>query len=138
MLLSGSFTSGLLMAFCLAIGTWWMLGFQGWVGIKYNFFNFIALPLTFGIGVDYPINVFVRCRQEGFRAYGRIFSGTGMAVLLCSLTTFIGDHTLLGGASLALEGFGKLGMIGETACLVAALFVVPVVLRYFGKFREGA
>ena len=34
------------------------------LGIKINFVNFIAFPITFGIGVDYAVNVMARYRQE--------------------------------------------------------------------------
>ena len=32
---------------------------------KLNFFNFVALPTTFGIGIDYAINIEERIRQRG-------------------------------------------------------------------------
>lgn len=134
--LCGGFLSGAFMAGCLVLGTFWLFGVQGFLGLKYNFFNFIALPLTFGIGVDYPINVFIRCRQEKFKDYGHILSTSGTAVLLCSLTTIIGYYTLLGASNQALVGFAKLALIGEFTCLITALVVVPVVLRCFGKFKN--
>lgn len=136
--LSGGLKAGALMSFCLILATWWMMGVQGYLGLKFNFFNFIALPLTFGIGVDYPINVFLRCKQEGFRRFSRIFVGSGLAVTLCSLTTAIGYYTLLGASSLALASFGKLALIGEFTCLLTALVVVPVVLRARGRFLDEA
>src|SRR5205814_842442 len=37
----------------LFAGVLWMLGAAAWVGVRTNFLNFIALPITFGIGVDY-------------------------------------------------------------------------------------
>jgi predicted RND superfamily exporter protein len=133
--LAGSLMSGLLMSFLLLVATWWMLGVQGFMDLKYNFFNFIALPLTFGIGVDYPINVFLRCRQEKYRNFGKILATSGTAVFLCSLTTIIGYYTLVGASNMALVSFAKLAIIGEFACLVAALVVLPVTLRFFGKFK---
>lgn len=134
--LCGGLTHGSFMAFCLVVGTYWLLGVQGFLGLKYNFFNFIALPLTFGIGIDYPINVYIRCRQEKFKNYGHILATSGTAVLLCSLTTIVGYYTLLGAANQALVGFAKLALIGEFTCLITALVVVPVALRCFGKFRD--
>jgi predicted RND superfamily exporter protein len=134
-LLAGGFMSGFLMCLCLLLGTWWLLCIQGALDIKFNFFNFIALPLTFGIGVDYPINVFVRCRQENYQNYGKILATSGAAVVLCSLTTIIGYYTLIGATNLALVSFAKLALIGEITCLVAALILLPVLLRAMGKFR---
>ena len=37
-------------------------------GVKLNFMNFIALPVTFGIAVDYPVNFLARLRSEPERA----------------------------------------------------------------------
>jgi len=136
--LAGGLRAGLLMCFLLALSTSWMIAAQGWFGIKYNFFNFIALPLTFGIGVDYPINVYLRCREEKFRNFGRILASSGMAVFLCSLTTIIGYATLLGATSQALASFGRLAIIGEITCIVSALIVLPVLLRTAGGFKDRA
>ena len=36
-------------------------------GIKVNFANFAAFPITFGIGVDYAVNIMARFRQERAR-----------------------------------------------------------------------
>ena len=137
MFLSGGLRAGLLMALCLSLATLWMMGLQGYWGLKYNFFNFIALPLTFGIGVDYPINVYLRSKQEGFKHYSKVFVGSGMAVVLCSLTTFIGYYVLLGASSLALASFGRIAIIGEFTCLFSALVVVPVGLKLAGGFQDS-
>lgn len=133
--LAGGLRSGILMAICLFFGTWWMLGVQGFYGVKYNFFNFIALPLTFGIGIDYPINVYVRCREEGFKEFGKILATTGTAVFLCSLTTIIGYYTLLGATNLALVSFAKLALMGEFTCISVALMGLPILLRSLGYFK---
>ena len=65
------------------------------LGIKINFVNFIAFPITFGIGVDYAVNVMARYLRDGERDVGAAVRGTGGAVGLCSLTTIIGYSSLL-------------------------------------------
>ena len=135
--LCGGLRNGVFMALCLMFGTWLMLAIQGYLDLKFNFFNFIALPLTFGIGVDYPINVFIRCRQENFKNFGRILATSGGAVILCSSTTIIGYYTLIGAANQALVSFAKLAIIGEFTCLFAAVVLVPVALGAVGKFKES-
>ena len=62
-----------------------MLGLQASLGIKLNFFNFIALPVTFGIGVDYGVNLLQRYRFEGRGSMRRVLGTVGGAILLCSL-----------------------------------------------------
>jgi predicted RND superfamily exporter protein len=48
--------------------------------IKLNFLNFVALPITFGIGVDYAVNVMQHARLEG-RAHAAHHRGDKAVVL---------------------------------------------------------
>jgi predicted RND superfamily exporter protein len=49
----------------LLLGVTWFFGMMFAADLRINFLNFIALPITFGIGVDYGVNIFQRYRQEG-------------------------------------------------------------------------
>ena len=49
----------------LVIGVLWLAGATMALGVKINFANFIAFPITFGIGVDYAVNVISRYEQDG-------------------------------------------------------------------------
>src|SRR5207237_4682161 len=92
------------------------------------FLNFIALPITFGIGVDYGINIYLRARIEGRGRVGRAVRATGGAVALCSLTTSIGYGALLVADNQALRSFGEMAILGEIACLSAAVVGMPAFL----------
>ena len=105
-----------------------MLGAAAWVGVRTNFLNFIALPITFGIGVDYGINIYLRYRLEGRGRVGRAVRATGGAVALCSLTTIIGYAALLVADNQALRSFGEMAILGEVACLSAAVVGMPAFL----------
>jgi len=129
--MTGSVRAGMVISFCMMATTWWLIGVQGYFLMKFNFLNFIALPLTFGIGVDYPINVYMRFKQNKFREYGEVLKATGAAVLLCSLTTIIGYATMLGASNQALASFAKLALIGEFASITAAIVLLPVLVRFF-------
>ena len=48
----------------LTVGVLWMGALVALLNIKINFFNFIAIPTTFGIGVDYGCNIYQRYRLE--------------------------------------------------------------------------
>ncbi|MFH1223646.1 MAG: MMPL family transporter, partial [Pseudomonadota bacterium] len=54
-----------IIIFTLLSGVTFMAGLISFCDIKLNFFNFIALPLTFGICVDYGANMFLRYKQDG-------------------------------------------------------------------------
>jgi hypothetical protein len=112
----------------LVAGVLWMLGTAAWIGVRTNFLNFIALPITFGIGVDYGINIYLRYRLEGRGRVGRAVRATGGAVALCSLTTIIGYAALLVADNQALRSFGEMAILGEVACLSAAVVGMPAFL----------
>jgi len=117
-----------LVVITLIAGVLWMLGTAAWFGVRTNFLNFIALPITFGIGVDYGINIYLRYRLEGRGRVGRAVRATGGAVALCSLTTIIGYAALLVADNQALRSFGEMAILGEVACLSAAIVGMPAFL----------
>ncbi|RYZ60718.1 MAG: RND transporter, partial [Proteobacteria bacterium] len=117
--------------FGLIMGVGWLIGFILIFWYKVNFLNFIALPITFGIGVDYAVNVFSRFREEGPNSLVKVLRDTGGAVMLCSFTTGIGYGSLLIAQNQAFVSFGVLAVVGEITCLVAAMFSLPSLLLFF-------
>jgi predicted RND superfamily exporter protein len=122
------FSSAALTLFSLFIGMAWMGGAIFGFWIKINFLNFIALPITFGIGVDYGVNVFQRYIQEGGKNISAVVKNTGGAVILASLTTIIGYGSLLIAGNQAFVSFGKLAVLGEITCVLAAVVSLPAYL----------
>jgi uncharacterized protein len=119
----------------LLLGVWLTVGVAAFFDVRLNFLNFVALPLTFGIGVEYAINLYDRVRSLG----GDIGAGlrsVGGAVAVCSLTTMLGYGSLLVGDNLALRSFGKYAVFGELSCLATALLVMPAGLSLWR--RRGA
>ena len=113
----------------LVLGVLWMAGIMAAYDMKVNFLNFIALPITFGIGVDYAVNVISRYSQDAASIDDAIRE-TGGAVALCSLTTVIGYGSLLVAGSQAFVSFGLLAVLGELTCIVAALVALPAFMVY--------
>jgi uncharacterized membrane protein YdfJ with MMPL/SSD domain len=113
-----------------------LVGFVGLVGVaaaahvRVNFLNFVVLPITLGIGVDYAVNIVQRHREECGASIVRTLRETGGAVALCSATTIIGYGSLMVADSQALAGFGFLASLGEITCLLAALVIVPAWLAW--------
>ncbi len=105
------------------------------IDLKLNFLNFIALPITFGIGIDYAVNVLNRYRIEGPGSMQRVLATTGGAVALCSLTTLIGYSSLLIADNNALVSFGLLADIGELASLGAAILLMPALILLLERRR---
>jgi predicted RND superfamily exporter protein len=117
----------------LILGMTWMGGAMLKADIKINFLDFIAIPITIGIGVDYGVNIVQRYRDEGRVNIARVIRGTGAAVALASFTTVIGYSSLLIAGNQGFVSFGRLAVLGEITCLLAALWGLPAYL----KLREG-
>lgn len=121
----------------LLAGIVWMAGTMAALGMKLNFLNFVAFPITFGNGVDYGVNVMRRYDQEhtlGMRdAVQRAVERTGGAVALCSLTTIIGYVSLYTSANLAINSFGLAMAISEVTCVIAALLAMPAALLLLSR-----
>ena len=49
-------------------------------------------------------------------------------MFVCSLTTMIGYGSLLVSENLAIRGFGTASLLGEVACVLTALVLVPALL----------
>jgi hypothetical protein len=119
--------SAVLVLLSLTVGVVWMGGAAAALDLKLNFLNFVALPITLGIGVDYAVNIVARLVKEPVAARARALAETGSAVVLCSTTTIIGYSSLLIASNGALRSFGKLADLGEVGSLLAALFLVPLL-----------
>jgi hypothetical protein len=120
----------------LLVGVAWMCGVAVVLGVKINMLNFVALPITFGIGVDYGVNFYRRYLQEGAGGLGRALWTTGSAVALCSLTTIIGYGSLLFADTRALSSFGLVAVVGEVTTLAAALLWLPALLALLARGRR--
>ncbi len=122
--------SGLSVA-TLLLGVSFMLGLLAWTGAKLNFSNFVALPITFGIGADYAINMLRRFQTDGEgRDEGERLSSTSGALVLCSAMTVIGWGALLMVENQALFSFGVFAITGELTSLGAAVLALPAVLSW--------
>jgi predicted RND superfamily exporter protein len=94
---------------------------------RINFINFIAFPITFGIGVEYAINVLQRYEQSPGDVEA-VVRNTGGAVVLCSLTTICGYSSLLLAQNRALFSFGVLAVLGEIFAIAVAVIAMPAAL----------
>ena len=120
----------------LSLGVLWGAGAMTALSLKLNFVNFAVLPITFGIGVDYAVNLYQRYRQTC--SVEEALASSGGAVALCSVTTIIGYATLVTADNQAIQSFGLTAVIGEITCLTAALFALPAVLSLRDRRRTAA
>lgn len=111
----------------LVVGTIWLIGVMAVCGIRFNPANILALPLMVGIGVAYGIYIVQRYREDGEATfYGK---STGRAVMLSAVTAVIAFGSLIIGAHRGIRSLGLLMVIGISACLIAALALLPALLE---------
>jgi len=119
----------------LLVGVFWMSGTLALAGLKLNFLNFMALPVTFGIGVDYAVNIVQR--DQELRDPLEVLRRTGGAVILCSFTTLLGYLALVRSVNFGIRSLGIAAGIGEISCLLAAVLVLPAALIWWRSWRTG-
>ena len=122
----------------LLLGVLWLTGLVLGFDVKINFLNFIALPITFGIGIDYGVNMFQRYREEGPGSIVKVVHNPGGAVCLASATTIVGYGSLLIAGNQAFVSFGLLAVLGELTCVTAAVFALPSYLNLKDRQRAAA
>ena len=120
---------------CLVVGIAWLVAFLAIRNIHLNFLNFVALPISIGVGADYAINVLKRRQLAGDKQLYRVFIETGGAVVLCSLTTTLGYLALLLSINRAVRSFGLAAAIGEITTLAAAMLLLPALLFWQARRR---
>jgi predicted RND superfamily exporter protein len=103
--------------------------------IRLNFLNFVAIPITIGIGAEYAHNMMQRYRFEGPGKLRHVVLATGGALTLCSLTTSIGYFALLFSINKGIHSFGLSAAVGELVCLAATVLWLPALLAYLEQRR---
>ena len=127
--------SAALAAIPLVGGIVAMLGMMSLLSLKFNYVNFIVLPLIVGIGIDDGIHIVHRWRQEATGNLTKVLNQIGRAIVLTSLTTTIGFGSLGSSHYPGLRSIGWVTGLGILTCLLGALFMLPAVLAWIEAKR---
>jgi len=128
---------GLVTLACGFAGTVAMLALGSVLGLRVNFLDFVALPITIGIGIDYAVNLAARDRHQPSLGARQVLARTGSAVLLCSYTTIVGYGSLLLSRNQGIRSFGTAAILGEATCLGVALLFAPALLQVLRPRARG-
>jgi len=112
----------------LLVGAVWMIGTMHLLGLQLTMVNLMGLPLILGIGIDDGVHVLHRYRVEGAGRIRVVFSSTGKAILLTSITTMLAFGSFV---FATYRGLGSLGIalfIGVGTCFLATIIVLPALL----------
>src|SRR4029453_13544714 len=117
----------------VGLGDLWTLGVMRLLGLEFNLANVWALPLIVGTAAEYGLNIYVRY-LEGIDGGGPRFPRTVvLGVVLSWLTTMAGFGSLMVAHHHGIFTLGLLLSVGSTASLVAAVFVLPVLIGLFAE-----
>jgi hopanoid biosynthesis associated RND transporter like protein HpnN len=110
----------------VAIGTTWMVGVMGLLGVPFNPANIMTLPLVIGIGVTNGIHILNRFVEE--QNPNILAKSTGKAVLVSALTAIAGFGSLIPAKHQGISSLGIVMSTGVAACMVASLTFLPSLL----------
>jgi predicted RND superfamily exporter protein len=117
----------------LAMGVFWMVGLMKLFGMQLTVMNVMGLPMIIGIGIDDGVHIVHRLREEGRGKLQMIFSSTGKAVLLTSLTTMLAFGSLVFSV---WRGFGHLGgalFLGVGACFLTTFLFLSGIIGFMER-----
>ncbi len=120
----------------LAFGVFWMIGLMKTSGMMMTVMNVMGFPLILGIGIDDGVHIIHRWKHEGKGKIRIIFSSTGKAIFLTSLTTMLAFGSLVFSI---WRGFGQLGgalFLGVGACFLTTVIILPGVFGLIERKKE--
>ncbi|MFB0516837.1 MAG: MMPL family transporter, partial [Candidatus Neomarinimicrobiota bacterium] len=120
----------------LVLGVILMIGTMELAGLMITFMNIMAIPMIIGIGVDDGVHIVHRYQIEGNGAHRVVFSSTGRAILLTSLTTMLGFGSLGFARMRSLGSLGIALFIGVGACFVATVLIIPPLAGLAGYLNH--
>lgn len=129
-----SVTAIVLALLPVAIGSIWLGGLMGLLGIPFNPANILILPLVVGIGVTNGIHILNRFAEE--HQPGILGKSTGKAVLVSGLTTIAGFGSLMIAKHQGIASLGYVMALGTAACMVAGLTFLPAVLTLIQRWEK--
>jgi hypothetical protein len=117
----------------LALGLIWTGGLMALFHVDLHMGNVFGLPLIVGVAVEYGVNIVMRHAESGGHAGGPLIArSTIRGVLVAGLCNLAGFGSLMLADHRGILGLGLLITLGTASSLVAALVVLPVLLRVVG------
>src|SRR3989454_9932339 len=121
----------------LVLGLVWTLGLMYFFDLKLTLGNIFGLPLLLGTAVEFGSNMVLRFMEGEAHGGPLIARSTVMAVLVNGLSTVGGFGSLMIAPHQGVFGLGLLLTLGMITSLIAALVVLPVLLRMVQQMRRN-
>ena len=120
----------------LACGVFWMVGLMHLFNMQLNMMNVIGLPLIIGIGIDDGVHIIHRWIYEGKGKIRTVFSSTGKAILLTSLTTMVAFGSLAFSIFRGWASFGTTLFLGVGACFLTTVIILPGIFGIIERRKQ--
>src|SRR5215468_3966975 len=117
----------------LVLALLWTVGLMRVFGVQFNMANVWGLPLIIGASAEFGLNVMVRYLEGRDHGGPLVARSTVMGVALSGISTMVGFGSLLIARHQGIYSLGLLLTLGSACSLVAALVVLPVILRLITK-----
>ncbi|RMG34775.1 MAG: multidrug RND transporter, partial [Methanobacteriota archaeon] len=120
----------------LLAGMIWMGGLMNLTGMMLTVVNIMGLPMILGIGIDDGVHVLHRFKAEGRKNVSTVFSSTGRAILLTSLTTMLAFGSLVFSIYRGFASLGAAMFLGVGACFLTTILGLAPILGFLQKKKE--
>lgn len=132
-----SFTIGLLAMVPIIIAVIWAVGLMGWFGVPFTTLSTGIISLVLGIGVDFSIHLvdgIKRNMKKGIeKAISLTMESAGSAILLSSVTTFVGFMALIFANLLGTQRLGMSLGLSILSVFLVTILLVPAVMAATNK-----
>ncbi len=115
------------------VGVLGILALMNLFNQSFNVVNFVALPISVGIGAVYGLHAVHRMRELGNQ--NLLSSSTGPGIFLSGLTTLAGFACLTLASHRGIASLGWVISVGVAINLVATLLLLPALLNHFPVLR---
>ena len=119
----------------LALGVFWMVGIMNLSGMQLTIMNVIGLPMILGIGIDDGVHIIHRWKQEGAGKLHTVFSSTGKAIFLTSLTTMFAFGSMVFSVFPAWGQLGGALFVGVGTCFLATVIFLSGIIGIIERKR---
>jgi predicted RND superfamily exporter protein len=127
-----SVTASIAALLPMFLGSTMMFGIIGLIDLPLNPANMIVLPLVVGISIDHGVHILHDFRNRRHKRY-TISASTATAILITTLTTFVGFGSMMIASHRGLQSLGRVFIIGTVCCLITSIIVLPAILSLWTR-----
>ena len=121
----------------LIAGAIGMVGLMKLFGLQFTIMNIMGLPMILGIGIDDGVHIVHRWRSEGAGSIFTVFSSTGKAIMLTSLTTMLAFGSLIFSVYRAYGSLGSAMFLGVGSCFIATIIFLSAIIGFYDEKRKS-